>query len=408
MQNGLKTYLKISGFVVAAWLFVCAYFIPVEAYINNSNLPVEAYISAYAHPHGPGDGGGGHGAGGKGKGDGHCCHGPGGGGPPVVLPPAPAGCIPGLPCFVLKTPNDSFDPDDGPNVVGPNASKSSSGACDADFMNQIYARALIEAERENVMGQTVIRKPDSVLEYTCFDQIVSATAVHAGPLFSESEFWKDINVNVQAGAAGDLPANVNLNVFMGNKSLDNVLKVLVLDSLNNYVDTNFAHDFFGDTSETNNTIAAGIGDGSYDCAIMNSLYHFAKCNDLAVDDPFLSFEQLALFDPRAEPEECNPAETQITAKYINIANNAPNWGEEYGYVNFDALSENYLDRLLMDPPDFDCHNPAIPTGRTVIIEVKEIGDTGKVTIIKTDEFKEHICSNPSCYYDFKAKECKID
>ena len=192
---------------------------------------------------------------------------------------ASAACIAGLPCITPKTINDSFDPSDGPNITGENAGKSTSGACDADFMNQIYSRALIEAERENVTGQTVIRKPDSVLEYTCFDQIVSRTAKSVGSFFSET--------------------------ILGNTSLDNALEILVLDSLKKYVDSCFKQDFLGGSADgQNNSISASIGSGNYDCLFMNSMYYLSKCRDFAVDDLFMSFEELAVRDPRSLTKTC--------------------------------------------------------------------------------------------------------
>ncbi len=87
-------------------------------------------------------------------------------------------CSPGIPCVVAKG-------------SGQNAPKTANPTCDADFMNQIYARAFLEAERENIINETVIRKPDSILEYSCFDDFVSRAADHAGPLFTETDEFED-------------------------------------------------------------------------------------------------------------------------------------------------------------------------------------------------------------------------
>ena len=35
-------------------------------------------------------------------------------------------------------------------------------SCDANFMNQIYAKGFLEAEREVVISNSLIMKPDSV------------------------------------------------------------------------------------------------------------------------------------------------------------------------------------------------------------------------------------------------------
>ena len=118
---------------------------------------------------------------------------------------AAAACVDGLPCDTPQTPAELANP-----TAGPNADKSTSDACDANFMNQIYAKAFLEAEREVVVANTSILKPDSVLEYTCLDQLVTPVAEDAGPIFSESDRWSTDNIDV----IGD---NVTIDVFMGQR-----------------------------------------------------------------------------------------------------------------------------------------------------------------------------------------------
>ena len=133
-------------------------------------------------------------------------------------------CIPGLPCIVDKTPNDPLNPNDGPNITGPNAAKTSSDACDADFMNQIYGRAYLEAEREIVMSQIALRKPDSVMEYTCFDQHAGLAGQYAAPLFSSSVNWQSKTVSLVPGVVGALSALANGDVA-GLSNLADTLNV---------------------------------------------------------------------------------------------------------------------------------------------------------------------------------------
>lgn len=93
-----------------------------------------------------------------------------------VSAPSYAQCIPGLPCV---------DPG------AEDAPQSGSGACDANFMNQIYARAAIETEREITMAGVGIRIPDSVLEYTCFDHHAYKAYEDSKSIFS-GEFTREI------------------------------------------------------------------------------------------------------------------------------------------------------------------------------------------------------------------------
>src|SRR5690349_5990742 len=44
--------------------------------------------------------------------------------------------------------------------------------CDPEYMDALEARAYLEAQREVAQNQNFILKPDSVLEYTCFDMFL--------------------------------------------------------------------------------------------------------------------------------------------------------------------------------------------------------------------------------------------
>lgn len=114
-----------------------------------------------------------------------------------------AQCLAGVPCIIPYTPNLPLVRGDGPTAPGsPNQPKATDGGvclpgvtpaegctCDADFMNQIYARAWLESQRDMIKAEVLIRKPDSILEYTCFNQFNDLAVTRAAPLFSETERW---------------------------------------------------------------------------------------------------------------------------------------------------------------------------------------------------------------------------
>ncbi len=79
------------------------------------------------------------------------------------------GCLAGVPC--VSGFNDKSDI---------KLSKSGSAACDANFMNQIQARAFLEAEREVIIADVVIRKADSILDLSCFDDLAGLLADYGG------------------------------------------------------------------------------------------------------------------------------------------------------------------------------------------------------------------------------------
>ncbi len=264
-------------------------------------------------------------------------------------------------------------------------------------MNQIYARAFLEAEREVVLGETAMRKPDSVLEYTCFDQFASMTAHHAGPIFTETTRWQNIVVQIGTTQA----AAVNFNVFMGNNKLDLTLERLVLQSLNNYVNLNFAHDFLGGTAGFNNNIFNAIGGPNYNCPFMQQIWDIAKCRNFEEDDSFMSFSALVAADPRLQPQACGGG-TAITNPIIDIANN-----KGFLATNFDIVETYYY---LMGPPGgTSTHGPIVceppvPTGVPIDRYTYNVDVKGNVTRV-TAIYPDRVCPNPSCYYDYVAGTC---
>lgn len=265
--------------------------------------------------------------------------------------PAAPDCLPGLPCITPNTPNDPWDDVITPNLPdSPNALKSTRDTCDADFMNQIYARASLEAERENRIIETIIRKPDSVLEYTCFESQLNNTAYHAPPIFSETidfstaeggelatiELDGNLNDDYEPEDTpnidnNDIVEDLEIEVYMGaglpdgETHLGNVLQELILASLKvpgdldpdapTYIDANFAHTFLGGdplgfnngfTGEIDPTpaVSTGIVDIVYVCAQMNVSWQLAKCQNFSAPTLFYNFNELALLDPRILPEAC--------------------------------------------------------------------------------------------------------
>lgn len=249
-------------------------------------------------------------------------------------------CVPGFPC-----PEETID----------TPVQNGGGACDANFMNQIHARAFLEAERENVSFKTAIRKPDSVLEYSCFvDQ--AATVSNASALFS------------------------------GSSDLSNMIMKTVIQSLDSYVSSNFDHAFMGAATE-----GKDIKLGSA-CDLINQVYKASSCSNFDLE--FLTFKELAENDPRITP--CN--ENAIYDGLIDLAEN-----KDFQYVTFDEV-KTYEDQL---EPGTCKNQPPIPTGRIVTIKKPVFRIFGQdIVDAKEEEFDEYMCSNPSCFYNYNKKRCE--
>lgn len=237
-------------------------------------------------------------------------------------------CIPGLPCVGYEAGDETT------------AHRSTSRACDADFMNQITAKATLEAQREMMVNQSHIVKPDSVLEYSCFNEQALKSAV----------------------------------------ALDNpYVPILAMEPVANFINKNFNHGYTGGKIPAG-TLASEFGSSSQNCNYMQAVWAKAKCANASTDG-FLSFEELISTDPRTLPTSCSGSD-EMSQEVLDVATNA---APAFKYAKMDAVKP-YLDIVGAD----SCGN-AIPTG---VKYCKSDCDD------RNPDWKdEYVCANPSCYYD---------
>lgn len=355
-----------------------------------------------------------------------------------VSPAYSASCTsPGIPCTDYDVNTDTTAGTDAA-INGPKtglAAPHTGGSCDGNFMNQIYARAYMEASREVIINEQLIHKPDSVLEYTCFDQYIAMSAHFAGPIFSESDDFDNRSVDLETA---DDTQTTTYTVNYADTHLDDALDELLLDSLDNYITNNFSHTYLGGEatvdSSMNNT---SIGGNSYSCSEMMTIWEIARCRDIGEDDQFISFEDIALEDPRTLIAECSPgmtpgagsntpmtisetdpcpaagggpfANTNVTNDIIRVANNC-----DFTFSVFDGV--NLLYELMKAPgssigsgPAFTCAD-GIETGvmmnyrRYSLVNDPPPGDTAPVSMTYSTR-PDMVCPNPGCFYDTSAGDC---
>jgi hypothetical protein len=100
-------------------------------------------------------------------------------------------------------------------------------ACDPEYMDALESRAWLEAQREITQNQNLISKPDSVLEYTCFNRFLNTMSKNWGDrMFSETNHW---------GAV------IGVDKTSTDSTLDNVVRTTMLA----YLTKNFQHNFLG-------------------------------------------------------------------------------------------------------------------------------------------------------------------
>ena len=310
-----------------------------------------------------------------------------------------AGCVPGLPCQTAPSASQLLNPSTGPNAAKNDGDES----CDANFMNQIYAKAFMEAERGTVMANSMILKTDSVLEYTCYDQLAAMVARNSNfspatrPFFGETDRWAPASISYIGG-------NVNINVDMGAGYLDNLINILVLESLTAYATGSFSYDFLGGTATgDNNTFSTTVAGVQSVCDFMYNLHYISKCDDFALNTGFMSFEAmfgstpLVSNDPRTLPVAC-PSTHGITSTIIDVAKN-----DTWNFASFDPVDTAMMNLpITNDPSGGACDNvDPIPTGVIVSFEERDIDLAGQSNLVQQYTYEDKVCSNPACYFDNK-------
>lgn len=248
------------------------------------------------------------------------------------------------------------------------AQTGSEGTCSAPILDAMKARAWMESQQEIEQNQALVFKPDSVFEYTCFDQIVGITGEHVAPIFSENTYWGQLHDNTHT---------------------DRALNAGVLASLRAWLIANFSHTFLGGRTGVNGrpaidyTPVSDGGGGGYVCDSMRQVWAVAKCWNYTtdpLDQTYLSFDQIGPFgDPRTLPTPC-PGAAVWGSGIQSIWRQNPAWRDAYAQNNAQTFA-------LVGPRirPGQCGQP-VPTG----VQVKMEGAT---------EFSDAVCTQPGCTYN---------
>ncbi|MCB1784215.1 MAG: hypothetical protein KDI13_09490 [Alphaproteobacteria bacterium] len=260
-----------------------------------------------------------------------------------------------------------------PQIVTAATPPIASSPCDPLYYKSLSARAWLEAEREITQNQNLILKPDSVLEYTCFDLFLRELATHASNMLSETSLY---------GSP------------MSNTSMDNALDDLVGDSLINYINANFeqtasgSYDLLGGHTAgmgIDHTPTAITG-GAYSCDIMRRVWQAAKCINFISDpfeDGFYTFQEYASAnDKRHLPDRCT-AIGGTWSTNLTTAINSPPWTDD--------PVKTYLNNLN---PSLCAASTPIPTG----IKVNR-------PVLTPTTYDEKICIPPGCRYNPVTSLC---
>ena len=222
-------------------------------------------------------------------------------------------------------------------VASAGTARAQDPLCDATLFTQMSQRALLLGQIETSVMENLVYKPDSVLEYTCFNRFMG------------------VSVN-------------NMSYYMTPYYITDVIQV----GVTNYLYANFGHTYMGDR-----LIAGPVGTppptGTYVCDAMTYVWEGAKCLNFAQTEPQDSIYGLDGFagatDIRAFIGTC-------TAPMPPVYGDLPVIG------TFVATA--------LPPAATDCGQP-FPTG-LVINQPVASGDS------RPAQYNEKICPNPSCNY----------
>ena len=137
-------------------------------------------------------------------------------------------------------------------------------SCDPELMQAMEARAWMETDREMIQTQNLMTRADSVMEYSCFDQLVSLTGELPADIFSDDESrW--------LLSTGGLP-------HIDNISTDIALQEVVGIALFTFLFTNYGHTYLGDRTPILGA-APARAPRTYVCGAVDYVWEKAKCMD---------------------------------------------------------------------------------------------------------------------------------
>jgi len=297
-----------------------------------------------------------------------------------------------------------------------------SAACDPDFETVLNARSTLEAMREVEIAQRLILRPDSVLEYSCFDDRLNEIAASADQMFSDNVFSRDMfnvpptHYNPSGTYAAFLPTINAASVttpgsVLGtnltgpnpppappgrllNSGLNNALSNAVYATMYQYLLSNFSQVYAADTFP-GSTSAVGV------CDPMNAVWEFIKCTDFDRGS-FRTLGQMALGDPRVDAIPCNdPNRSSRWSSALTAAYPDPGaaGGVDTLFQHASGTTFNVYIRYLRESNSSACGAVVpIPTG----VRVYQVPSGGGVP---TDAHADFVCAPAGCFYDGVAGRC---
>jgi len=280
--------------------------------------------------------------------------------------------------------------------------------CDAQYWRQLTARAWLEAEREIMQNQNLIFKPDSVLEYVCFDQFASIAAWTGGDIFVHTKYFgkQIITRGLNPGAMETGIAAVVSTALASYKGSGN--------------DSNFGHEFLGgragkmNAAMTNSSFKPATEKQAYNCQTMSKVWKAAKCanfvdnSNFEKTDGFYPFKAIkghgkgksvggyedTIKETRKWPTECgalNAGQAHADQESKGTWTNQLELAENKNLYEFKSPLGKIFKEVGEKIEPGKCGQTGISTGVMVIVDGKESHVDG-------------VCTNPGCTYTKGGKD----
>jgi hypothetical protein len=264
--------------------------------------------------------------------------------------------------------------------------------CAVDTWVAMVNQSVLQTRREMLTNERYIAKADSVLAYSCFEEMYW----HAGRtlgVFSETQRWNNVQIDLSG-------RTTTVNVYMGNLSLDGAIADAVDSAVESYMISNFNHGWLGEINEPvvlsgtggNTPVDDDHGDHTHGvsqynapCGTMRQVWQTAKCLNIVDEPVFYKFEDLVGFDPRKFPHAYECMDSGITQRMIDTAAHEDVADNTF---EFDDV-ETYLDMIY--PENGQCADPIL-TGVEVTVRRGADRVTEEVT------YNDGLCITAGCSY----------
>ena len=272
-------------------------------------------------------------------------------------------------------------------------------SCDPDFMTAINARAWLNAQRDVTQAENLIAKPDSILEYSCFDITMTQLAANAKNLFSGgnspsfgNEVIPEQKYHDESPVKEDnaLPKQRPRKDRTADKytSLGGKLSRVNAKAGGAYL-SSFSHSFRGGRSnQPKDENSFTIRKSATPCKMMNQVWNEAQCSNIhsrPSHDGFFTFQNYAGNDEQGEPRrDKDKSDKRVLPAQCKNAEPIT-WDDSIAASEVSFMDEytSYVEEL---GPDKCSSIPPIETGLTVFISGQGGGS-----------FPDAACL-PGCYY----------